>query len=188
MATFLYRRPRTARGSGSKRAKVMAFGSLVLIGAYIAIFAIAPLLAVSGQTSAGAGDGPKNVWGYVYDQLGTPLDGITVTVTIKDPGSNPRATLTNISFAGGFYTVTFPESDWYVGDTIYVNATYGSEPATNSTSIGGPGNQRVDLWFGFTIPEFGAGMTALTAISVTIIVGGSIRRRKKKQIAGPEAP
>jgi hypothetical protein len=176
MATFLYRHPRRDRKSESRRSLIVALSLAALVGVYLLAVTVAPLLAVSGQTSAG--DGPKAVWGFVYDGMGVGIYGVLVTVTVKDPGGVPRATMTETTLGNGFYTVTFQPNDWYIDDTIFVSAELDSETADNSAVITGEGDQQIDLHFTLVIPEFDLGMTVAATVSLLVMVMLVVRRRQ----------
>ncbi len=175
MATFLFRHPRRDRKSESRKSLAVALFLAVLVGVYLAAVTVAPLLAMSGQTSAGTG--PKAVWGFVYDGTGEGIDDVLVTVTVEDPLGAVRATEPYTTFVSGFYTVSFDNTQWFVGDTIVVSAELDGETATNSTVIEGEGEERIDLHFMPEIPEIDPGMTAAATVSLLVMVMLAVRRR-----------
>lgn len=181
MATFIYRHPERDGKRRNRRDLVTALGLLAVVGVYFAFVVLVPMLTISGQTVAGIG--PKNVWGYVYDGAGTKADGVIVTVTIEDSVGTPRAVKTNTSGwpIAGFYGVTFNGTDWFIGDTIRVSADLG--PETNSSLISGSESQQIDLHLtSVIIPEFGFGVTVITAVLVLAVTISTARHRGRKRI------
>lgn|GEM_PF-1805207 len=113
----------------------------------IAVVTSAVLLLAS--TASAAATHSKAVNGYIYGNDGKPLVGAGVTVNID---GNAKAATTD---ATGFYAVNFPKNQWTVGSMIYVNATFNSVLATNSTLADDSSPQRVDVHFMYEIPQFG---------------------------------
>lgn len=127
-----------------------------------------------------AADGPKQVRGIVWDAVYNELEGADVIVTIRDPSI--RATLSDITDANGYYSVTFGPSDWDIGNTIEVNATYDSNQETNSTSAIDSPSQWVNVTIaGFVIPEFGdIGMLIAVIGLLTMFMAVAWRRRSQQ--------
>ena len=164
---------RTFRASGARTAAVAA-----------AIIAAALLIALSldpASDRSTADHGPLSVRGNVYDQIGSPVAGANVTVSIIHLG-NPLTTLWYDSTEStGFYTVFFGPSDWYDGDTIEVTAKYGLDQAINSTlASDSVPNPTVDVHIGnLVIPEFGASVhLPLAFVSMISIALFLLLRRK----------
>ncbi len=142
--------------------------SVGLAGAVAVSFAIvAAVLLVAGNSAAEIY--PKGVRGYVWDSEGRAVEAADVTVNIKD-GATVVATLTDVTDAVGYYSVTADPADWEVGYTIEVIAEFNSNQESNSTvalSFEDAPYQWVNVTFTFEIPEFG-GMTGL------LVAGGAI--------------
>ena len=126
---------------------------------------IAAMLLISG--TAEPATGPKQVRGYVYDSLGTPIENANVTVQIRI-GESVRSTLyCDATDETGYYVVDFGPSDWDIGNTIFVNATFGGEYNTNSVIANDFPFQNLDVTLGIVIPEFGS------LISLTLAIFGA---------------
>lgn len=136
---------------------------------------------------AQAGDGPKNVRGYIYDQNGDPIPGANVTVNMRRPDNSIRSTLYyDASDADGKYSVTFFDlggAPWEIGDTIEVIATYGSDSASNTTVATPSADypiQYVNVTIAMVIPEFGAlGSFSFLAMTLVVMAVFLIARRRK---------
>lgn len=135
---------------------------------------------------ASAGDGPKTVLGYVYDQNGDPIPGANVTINMRRPDNSIRSTLWyDATDSDGFYSVTFFDlggSPWEIGDTIEVIALYGADSASNTT-IATPSNdypvQYVNVTIAIIIPEFGFfGSFSVLVMSMTVVATFMIARQK----------
>jgi len=132
-----------------------------------------------------AGDGPKVVRGYIWDNAGNPLEDADVTVNIRNPDNSIQSTQSTSSNSAGFYSVIFLLfSEWDDGDTIEVVATWNSNQDSNTTiARNGQPVQYVNVSFPFEIDEFGStelGIViaggAVGAIAVVLLVSG---RRKR---------
>lgn len=148
--------------------------------ASIAILMIG-VLAVPGNVSAG--DGPKIVRGWVWDNAGHNITGANVLIEIKNTSNwETRASLTDTTDDKGFYSVTFGFSDWYSGDSINITVTWeGKQLKNNTTAVSARPVQFVNATYPFEIPDLGsvAGFAIagvfLGAIAIFLIV-----RRKKE--------
>lgn len=156
---------------GSDRLKGARFSLMIVFTLTVVAMMIAPAI-VSGAS------GPKQVRGYVWDSAGRDVEGADVTVNIRDP--DIRATLSDTTDATGYYSVTFGPSDWDIGDTIEVIATYLSNQETNSTSANSNPFQWVNVTYTFEIPEFGSIVGFLVAGSLLGIVATVFLVRKRK--------
>jgi len=106
---------------------------VVALSLVIALVAI--LLVNESSHLAKAADGPKTVWGVVYDGTDQPVAGATVTVSMKYGLGSTRSQLSfGPTDVDGYYLVVFDRSQWMEHDTIEVTATRsGGDSATNST-------------------------------------------------------
>jgi hypothetical protein len=112
---------------------------------------------------------PKNVYGYVYDELGSPVNGAHVNVSIW-AGSTYLSAIETDSIDPGFYAVDFAPSQWDVGNSIKVTAKWGSLEWTNTTAADSGPDQQVDLSLVNLIPEFVGQMS----FAPVVVVFGSI--------------
>ncbi len=141
------------------------------------------LLVIALDTSdpADAGTGPKTVWGWVKDSEGTPIEDILVTVNIRDTEYAIRSTLQDTTVEGGYYTVTFPLDEWYVGDTVEVVVSYMGDQEIETKLITGEGSEEVNVQFEFVIPQFGSMLGfALAAGFVAVVAIVALKRRKNE--------
>jgi len=153
--------------------------SIVLALSLVGIAIVALILAPSEQTreSSVLGAGPKIISGHIYDSGGSPIAGAVVHVASKF-GSTTYANLTQTSDGSGFYFVTFAPSDWEIGYTMEVYATYGSYSAINTITASAAPAQVVDVHFSVLIPEFTSlSFVAVMTVAVSLI---GIRLRKGK--------
>jgi len=131
---------------------------------------------------AKAADAPKTVYGVVYDEIGQPIAGATVTVTMKYGLDNNRSQLIyGPTDTDGYYLLVFDISQWMEHDTIEVVASRsGQDTATNSTEANPEGSQQVDVQFLELIPEFTNPAFVISAFCVTalLVFRGSRNRRR----------
>ena len=148
-------------------------------------FAVIGLLVgcvLMSTTNATAATGPLTVYGTVYDNMGYPLEGASVVITIVETAAS-RSTTTDES---GFYTCAadeFAAGDYDEGDTIQVVATYNSVEATNSTAVTalmeGNGIAGMDVHYLTEIPEFGSLFgVLLVSIALGVVALSSSRRKR----------
>lgn len=72
----------------------------------------------------------------------------------------------------------FRGSDWSIGNTIEVIATYNSNQEINSTIADDSGSQTVNVTFTFEIPQFGDMMGLyIVMIIVGVIAVASLRKK-----------
>lgn len=156
-----------------------------IVKALAMTFAVVALLVgamLVSTTNASAATGPLTVYGYVYDNLGDPLEGATVVITIVATAES-RSTTTD---ENGFYTNAadeFESGDYDVGDTIQVVSTYNSVEATNSEEVTEDmeefGLAQVDVHYLTEIPEFGSFAGVVVAsIAVGAVAMLSMRKRR----------
>jgi hypothetical protein len=153
--------------------------SAVLALSFVGIAIVVLLLAPSGpkRESSILATVPKPISGHIYDSGSSPVAGAVVHVASK-LGSTTYANLTTTSDSNGFYVVTFASSDWDIGNTIEVYATYGSYSAINTTTANAAPAQVVDVHFSVVIPEFTSfPVVAVMTVAVSLI---GIRLRKGK--------
>jgi len=184
MATFLYRHPRRDRKSKGRRGMTAALLLAALAGACLAALAVAPLLAVSEDASAG--NMSKTVWGYIYDYEANPVPDILVTVNILiGETTTIRSTLTDTtgpadSTPTGFYTVTFPPEEWMEGDTVEVIVSYPGDQEIVTEVITEEGDEEIDVYLEVVIPEFDIRMTAMVTVSILVAAMGLLRCGRRR--------
>ena len=153
---------------------------VIVVSAALVFLMLAVATLPSGIMAA---DHPKTVRGYVYDQDGRKVVNAHVTVTMMD-GETQISAKTEDSDSNGYFSCNFDNSDWYIGNTIVVSATYGALQATNETPIVADDEfvQWENVTFPYEIPELGNGLFGflvagllLGAISVAALV--LIRRK-----------
>jgi len=165
--TFMYKHPRREHGLVSVFAVLMP----------IAIFFAATLAPVNlGSKAVIAATGPLIVDGTIYSSTGTKVPGASVNVSISN-GATLRSWQTTSSDVNGFYTVTFGNSDWDVGNTITVSAVKGLSSGQNSTTAVDTVEMTIDVHFGAVIPEFGGPALALVLAGVAVPIVLLARRR-----------
>ena len=126
-----------------------------------------------------AAAGPKNVRGYVWDNAGRPIEGASVSVTVKTSADVPTTNSTTTNSAG-FYSVSFGPSYWDVGKKINVTATYNANQQTNSTTAIDYPVQFVNVTFPFEIPVFDSIWGFAIAGGALAVVGVALLAWKKK--------
>lgn len=127
----------------------------------IIAIAFAAMYLLSGFAQAASG--PKVVRGYIRDNEGTVLQNADVTINILYPDTSLRSTLSDTSDSSGFYSVTFGNSDWDIGNTIQVIATYSSNQERNSTLANANPVQYVNVTYPYVIDEFGSALGLIMA-------------------------
>jgi len=155
-----------------------------IAAAMVLIVAFALIAALSlGSQSTSAGVGPKGVRGYVWDSLRNPVPNANVTVKMYNGAVLMATQYYDATEPNGFYTVTFGDSQWNPGWTIQLTAGYEIYSIVNSTvAVDGAPYQWLNATLGFTIPEFGSGLTAGLTIASSmamVIAMLAIRRRGK---------
>jgi hypothetical protein len=155
--------------------------STVLAVLLVGIAIVALLLVPSGPTreSSILATSIKVISGHVYDSASTPIAGATVHVA-SISGSTVVRNLTTTSDGSGFYTVTFGQLEWDIGNTIEAYATYGSYSAINTTTANAAPAQVVDVHFSVLIPEF-TNLSVVAVMTVAILLMG-IRLRKGRNL------
>ena len=125
MRSFMYGHPR--RRGGGRLAIAVVLVSLLLL-------AIALMLRSTIVLRAGtAASAPLIVTGTIYDSSGNLVEGADVNVTVIR-SILPWPSQTYVSIEGGFYVVTFDMTDWQIGDTVKVVASFGGENGENQTT------------------------------------------------------
>jgi len=158
-----------------RTAPVKALTVIIAVVA-VATIIIGGILATSSPVSGGIA--PKNIRGYVKDNIGNPLEGANVTVNItRGPITYTMYDDTN---ATGFYSVTFTPSEWEEGDFINVTAKYDSNRKNESTVADLIPFQFVNITFGFVIPEF-SGPALVGALLGVIIIFAVFRRQNSSE-------
>jgi hypothetical protein len=137
----------------------------------------------ASSAPAAAADFPLTVEGYVYDPVGSLVEGATVTITIVET-SKVRVTTTD---SAGYYTTSLDEfaaSEYNLGDTIRVVASKNSEIEQNETVVDqvtvDSGSAEVDVHFIYAIPEFGSLTGTVVAMSAIALVGAALFARRRK--------
>jgi hypothetical protein len=193
LRSLLDRQPKgfeTGRHSGMSPALRRGASHMKLCGflsrpafAILIMFIVAAAIVISvadlgrPNTSVMAASGPKIVQGYVNDTVGTPLEGALVTVEIAAQGTGiVRDTQTDTTGSDGYYMVSFAPSNWDIGDTIHVTATYDTNQQLNQTVANDSASQQVNVNFGFAIPEFSS-LFGLVAALVAVVCVANLRIR-----------
>jgi hypothetical protein len=161
---------------------VRKVGRCLLLSSVAAMLLLVTVISTSD--SADAGLGPKSVWGFVKDYEGDPIPDILVTVNIRDAEYAIRSTLQDTTGPGdstpaGFYTVTFPNDQWYAGDTVEVVVSYSGDQEIETKLIAGEGDEEVNIQFEYAIPQFGSMLGFAIAAGLVAVVAMFALRRKK---------
>ena len=140
------------------------------------MFAAFALVLTPSQVSA-AEAAPLDVYGWVTDAGGAPVEGASILVENRDQAVSDQSTTTD---EDGLYSVVFPMADWTEGDLIRTTATYASqqESAEDNAPSGAVALLQIDVQFSFAIPEFGSAIGVLVA-SVVIGAVAVYKVRKK---------
>lgn len=123
---------------------------------------------------------PKDVIGTVRDLAGTPVQGALVIVKMFD-GVTEKSSHSDTTNTLGRYTTTFGGTEWSVGWTIEVSATYNSQTETNTSTCDDAPIQTVDVTFTFEIPEFGTMIGVVVAGLALGVVATTVLFRKRQQ-------
>lgn len=165
--------------SDLKKARVIKAASL---GFFVILTICA--LSVALPRSAQAGDSSLLVWGYVTDSVGTPVEGAWVTMTDLNTGKIRTATTDG---TGGYSNAgdEFGLSDWFVGDTMRVVATFNSQDSTPTNVVltsenTGTGLIQIDTEFPYEIPEFGSFLGVMVALLAAGAVGAVFLSTRRK--------
>lgn len=158
---------------------IMRTRSIVTIASvtlFVLLFATTALPRVSAD-----GPYPTYIRGYIWDSEHNPVPGADVTVTTKD-GPTTIHTESTTSDQYGYYNTLFSETEWFVGCTIEVVATFDGMPQDgNSADAILDHIQYVDVTFLFEIPQF-SNMTGLLLTSGFLGAVGAVAvvwRRKR---------
>lgn len=120
----------------------------------------------------------KTITGYVDDQMDTPVEGASVTVSMMD-GAVDVSTKSAQTDANGLYLVSFEWLEWEPDYTIEVTAVYWESPETVTAPCDGSLTQQVDVQFLFAIPQFGSLVGFLVSIALVGVVGLVLLRRRR---------
>ncbi len=159
--TFMYKHPRREHGLGSVLAVLVP----------IAIFFVAALAPMNlGSKAVMAATGPLIVDGHIYSETDALVSGASVTVSVYN-GATLRSSQATTSDGSGFYTVTFGNSDWDLGNTIRVTASKLTSSGQNETTAT-DSFMTIDVHFGTVIPELGGPtlVLALGGVALPIVV------------------
>jgi len=169
LRSFMYKHPIT---------RPRRIEAAILIS-FVALFFLIPVLSNISMRSTAA-EGPKAVDGTVFDSSLNIVVGASVTVQVYiDSSMIVRSTQSTTTDSLGFYTVTFGNTEWEIGDTIKVTATKGADSGTNSVVADSGFQQTLNITFGSVIPEFGSPLVISLAM-VGIVLTFVISRRKGK--------
>jgi hypothetical protein len=158
------------RGTSSKFVSASVIASLSLCVLILAV------------PTVRADNSPLSVYGWVYDSGGLPVEGAAVLVLIVETSHTRYAT----TDADGLYSTSsdFNSTDYAVGNTIRVYATYNSEVVQNQTTVtlemSTGGIAQVDVHFTYEIPEFGSLTGTVVAMSGVALVGAAFFARRRK--------
>jgi len=167
MRSFMYGHP---HHRGNRRLAI----AVVLVS--LLLITLAVTLRSTMVIRAGtAASGPLIVFGTVYDSSGNPVEGADVTVTVIGSAAPPQSVQ---SIVGGFYTVTFDMTDWNIGDTVRVVASFGGESGENQTTAVSV-DLEIDVSLVSAIPELhGSASVMLTIGAMAALVVIFSRRRR----------
>jgi len=141
----------------------------------VAVFVLA--VAVPGDSAAASH--VIVVEGHVYDSEGNLVEGIPITINMKD-GETTLSTHSTTSDGGGEYNYLFEAAEWEVGCTVQIIATGPAGQAVNSTTAPDEMSVDLDVHFSYEIPEFGfdAGVLVAGGAVGLIAVAMLVPRRK----------
>ena len=137
------------------------------------------IIALLPASDVAAATHPTSVLGTVRDSAGTPVPDASVTVNMKD-GETIVSTKSETTDQDGEYSVLFLETEWEVGHTIEVIATYHSKQESESQPAVDEMVQIVDVQFNFEIPDFGNEIGFLVAGGLLGLAAAAIILRKRK--------
>jgi hypothetical protein len=113
---------------------------------------------------------PKNVRGTVWDNTGTPIANLPITINIlKQSDLSIRATYTATTNLDGFYSKSVLAADWDIGDTIQILVTLRGDQGSNSSVANANPVQYVNVTFPYEIPDFGPGLMGIFASGAAIM-------------------
>ncbi|MCU0853221.1 MAG: hypothetical protein MUC90_08240 [Thermoplasmata archaeon] len=140
----------------------------------VSLFVIGALAIVADNSEASLF--PKNVRGYVRDNVGNPVQNAPVTINVRWAFDNDiiRATYTTTAGTDGLYSKSVLGADWDVGDLIEVIATnpLNSDQEDNSAIADNTAMQYIDVTFPYEIPEFGIGFLGMLAAGIAVAAVG----------------
>ena len=173
LRSFMYKHPITR----PRRAEA------AILVSFVALFLLIPVLS-NISTPAKAGVGPNVIDGTVFDASLNIVQGATVVVDVMvGSTSTVRSTQSTTTDSLGFYTVTFIDTQWEVGDTIKVTATKGSDSGTGSGVVGDdPPHETIDVTIGSAIPEFGSPVLISVAMAGIVLTFVISRRNGKAPV------
>jgi hypothetical protein len=165
----------------ASRSKTRAHSrSFAIILTTVAFALVASALMVSN--SASAATGPKQVKGYIWDNAGRLVEGADVTINmLAQSDLSIRASYSETTPSDGYYSVSFGMSEWDIGDTIQVIATFNGNQEPNSTAATSTFSQWVNVSFDFEIPEFGGYLGLLIAGGAIGVVGIAVVSMKRRR-------
>jgi len=169
MRSFMYRH--THRRGSRKPAMVVVLVALLVL-------ALAMMLRSTVVFRAGTAAADNLiVFGTVYDSNGIAVEGADVNVTVI--GSIvPSPYQLTASIVGGFYTVTFVSTDWQIGDTVKVVASFGGESGENQTTAASE-NLEIDAHLVAAIPELDGPASVMLTVGGTAALVLLVARRRR---------
>jgi len=169
MRSFMYGHPHRR---GDRRLAI----AVVLISLLLLTLAVTLRSTVVLRAGTAASDN-LIVNGTIYDSSGNPVEGADVNVTVIR-SILPWPSQTYVSIEGGFYVVTFIMTDWQIGDTVKVVASFGGESGENQTTADSA-YLEINVTLVATIPELhGSASVMLTVGSMTALILLVARRRR----------
>lgn len=150
------------------------------VTASLAVIALLAGFALVTTTNAIAdGPGPITVLGYVYDNMGDPLEAASVVVTNEDTLATDSTTTDEF----GYYQIDFEAAQMNVGDTVRVDTSYSGAPATDdivlTSDMFASGYAQIDVHYLTEIPEFGSFFgVLLVSIALGVVALSSSRRKR----------
>jgi hypothetical protein len=185
--SFMYKHP--ARMTNAKHTFTMLG---VILAILAAPFASAMMAVDSGGSVGGSNDAgmqaqlfPRPVAGYIYDAVGVPVNGASVTVKMINLVGTVTETQTQTTASDGFYSVSFAQANWDINYTIRIEATKNAQTGINETaclSVDDMPIQWLDATLGTIIPELSSYAPVVVSgfmmVSLAVIAS---RRRESGQ-------
>jgi len=169
MRSFMYGHPHRR---GNRRLVI----AVVLVSLLLLTLAVMLRSTIVLRAGTAAGVDPLIVFGTVYDSSGNLVEGADVTATVT--GTIDPAPSQSTASIGGFYSVTFNGTDWKIGDTVKVVASFGGESGENQTTADSTSIE-IDVHLVSTIPEFhGSASVMLTVGAMAALILLIARRRR----------
>ena len=151
--------------------------ALLISSPIITLMSVALAIVIAPGQASAAESSPLDVYGWVTDGAGTPIEGASVLVENLDQAVSNQSDTTDEDV---LYTVVFPMSDWTEGDLFRATATFASqqESAEDYAPSGAVEILQIDVQFSFEIPEFGSAIGVLVA---SVVMGAVALYKVRKK-------